>query len=611
MRILQFRRRMRPSPGQRVLPEAALLLFQREREALSGLRELLVKEQAAEDDIALLRQSELDLSEVFLLVVVGEFNAGKSAFINALVGEPLMEMGVTPTTASITRLRYSPQLTQQRTGPIVDIGYPADWLRDVAIVDTPGTNAILREHEEITRHFVPRADLVLFVTSADRPFTETEREFMERIRWWGKKVVVVLNKADLLATESDLQEQLAFVRKGVEQLLGFTPEVFPVSSRQALLARQEQSLDTRAEMMASSRFGALEAYVAKVLEDGSRVQLKLLTPLGVAERVSRTYILAAEEKRALLAGDIAVAQGIEEQLTLYREDIKRDFTFRLQEVENVLLEMNQRGLKYLDETLRLTNIVELFRQRRIKEDLEKIVVADAPDRIDRTTRDLVEWMVDQDLRIWRSVTEQVDRRRGVSALDGPASRLAGSFDYDRKGLLTSLGQTARQVIDNHDHQRQADELAQSLRNSVAQASFIEVGAIGLGAVSLAIAGSAAADITGLLAASAMAGLGLWILPRKRRKAKEEFSKRSEELRQKLLSALNEDFSRELERSVQRIRDALAPYDRFVRAEHTRTLKFEAELQGTAKELSSIRAAVEGDEFLPAHRVETPSGLAAD
>ena len=77
---------------------------------------------------------------------------------------------------------------------------PAEILRTVAIVDTPGTNAVLREHEALTRDFLPRADLVLFVTSADRPYTESERAFLEAIREWGKKVVLVLNKADLLET---------------------------------------------------------------------------------------------------------------------------------------------------------------------------------------------------------------------------------------------------------------------------------------------------------------------------------------------------------------------------------------------------------------------------
>ncbi len=85
---------------------------------------------------------------------------------------------------------------------------PADLLRDVHIVDTPGTNAIMREHERLTAEFVPRSDLVLFVTSADRPFTETERAFLETIRDWGKKIVIVVNKIDIFEREGDLDEVL-------------------------------------------------------------------------------------------------------------------------------------------------------------------------------------------------------------------------------------------------------------------------------------------------------------------------------------------------------------------------------------------------------------------
>ena len=68
---------------------------------------------------------------------------------------------------------------------------PVDWLSEISIVDTPGTNAIIRSHELITTQFVPRSDLVLFLTSADRPFTESERLFLERIRDWGKKIVII------------------------------------------------------------------------------------------------------------------------------------------------------------------------------------------------------------------------------------------------------------------------------------------------------------------------------------------------------------------------------------------------------------------------------------
>jgi small GTP-binding protein len=579
-----------------VLPEAARELLREERAALGRVRELLATEPAAADDLAHLRQAELDLDELFLLVVVGEFNSGKSAFINALLGEQILREGVTPTTAAITRLRYAATLSEQRVGPLLEVGYPLDLLRDVAVVDTPGTNAILREHEEITNHFVPRADLVLFVTSADRPFTETERAFMERIRAWGKKVVVVLNKVDLLAP-GQVVEQVQFVRDGAERLLGFQPQVFPVSARLALAAKVETHSEARPRLLQETGFQALEAFIAATLDPHGRVQLKLASPLGVAERFTRTHVMAAEEKLAVLGQDLALVEAIERQLATYREDKQRDFGLRLEQVDNILHEMTARGMDYLDSTLRVGRIVDLFRQKLLKDEFERIVVADAPERLDRVSQDLIDWIVDQDLRLWRSVTEQVERRRVASASAG--ERLAGSFEYDRRALLGSLGQTARGVLVRHDHQREASQLAASVREAVTQATLLEAGAVGLGAVSLIVVGGAAADVTGLFAASVLAGVGLWLLPRKRRQAKAQFRARTEELRTRLDSAMRDEFRRELERSIQRIKDALAPYTLFVRGERERTERFATDLRSALDELSRLRARVDGLASAPA------------
>ena len=93
-------------------------------------------------------------------------------------------------------------------------------LKELNIVDTPGTNAVIRYHERLTDEFVPRSDLVLFTTSADHPLTESERQFLERILAWGKKVVFALNKADILEDENALQEIRSFVVKHATKVLG-------------------------------------------------------------------------------------------------------------------------------------------------------------------------------------------------------------------------------------------------------------------------------------------------------------------------------------------------------------------------------------------------------
>jgi hypothetical protein len=401
---------------------------------------------------------------------------------------------------------------------------------------------------------------------------------------------VVLNKVDVLGVDQ-VNEQVEFVREGVERLLGFRPDVFPVSARLALAAKSEPDPLRRAALWQESRFQVLEDYVGSTLDERGRLVLKLSTPLGVAERIARNHAMVTEEKLALLAGDLALVESIDTQLSVYREDMQRDFTYRLGEVDNILHEMSERGTEYLDNTLRFGRIVDLFRQKVLQQEFERAVVADTPERIDRVTQELIDWMVDQDLRLWRTVTEQVESRRRIGA-GGPEERLAGSFEYDRRALLGSLGQTARGVLQRHDHQREASQLAASVREAVTNTALLEAGAVGLGAVSMAILGSAAADVTGLFAASVLAGVGLWLLPRKRRQAQAQFRARTEELRGRLMTALRDEFQRELERSTQRIRDALAPYNRFVRGERERTQQFGSSVQESLSLLAKLRTDVD-------------------
>ena len=182
----------------RILTDAQENLLKDSRNLLNDLRASLIQFGAAPEDYETLADSIRQLDELFLLVVVGEFNSGKSAFINALLGQKLLKEGVTPTTTQINVLKFGE--TQERrveNENLHTLTAPVELLAELNIVDTPGTNAIIRQHEAITQQFVPRSDLVLFVTSADRPFTESERQFLEKIRDWGKKVLIVLNKIDL------------------------------------------------------------------------------------------------------------------------------------------------------------------------------------------------------------------------------------------------------------------------------------------------------------------------------------------------------------------------------------------------------------------------------
>jgi len=574
---------------RRILSHQQEELLADERRWLSDLRVGLARFDVAPEDQATLDHSIRQLDELFLLVVVGEFNAGKSAFINALLGQPVLEEGVTPTTTRIHLLKYGPTTGREVAGSSLDmLTAPLDLLRQINIVDTPGTNAIHRQHEAITQEFVPRSDMVLFVTSADRPFTESERTFLQRIRDWGKKVVVVVNKIDILETPEDVAHIEAFIAENARTLLGFTPEIFPVSARQAL--RAKISGDGR-DLLAASRFEALERYIVATLDEKERIRLKLLNPLGVGTHLLGKYLSIIDERLDLLKDDFASIADIEGQLAVYQEDMTRNFRFRLADVDNVLHEFESRGTEFFDETMRLARILDLINKAKLKADFERKVVADAPKTIDQRVTQVIDWMVSSDLRQWQAVMDHLARRRAEHA-DRIVGQVGGSFDYDRARLLDTVGRAAQRAVESYNKEAEASRLAESVQMAVASTALVEVGAIGLGTIVTIIATTTMADVTGILAASAVAVLGLFVIPARRREAKKELREKIAAMRQQLMGTLTGQFDRELERSLQRINEAIAPYTRFVRAERDHLTETHDELTHIREGLARLKAQVE-------------------
>src|SRR5512133_1084810 len=271
---------------QSMLTDEQARFLREEKETLSEIRLALTEIDVPREALGTLQDAILQLDELFLLVVVGEFNAGKSALVNALLGERILPEGATPTTSRVTLVKWGEKAVEQVVDENFSIyTYPLPLLKELNIVDTPGTNAVIRYHERLTDEFVPRSDLVLFTTSADHPLTESERQFLERILAWGKKVVFVLNKADILENESALEEIRSFVIKHATLVLKDIPEFFPVSARMAQRALSEPDTEQRSRLRAASGLDALEQYINSTLDDKKRLQLKFNNPLGVAENL--------------------------------------------------------------------------------------------------------------------------------------------------------------------------------------------------------------------------------------------------------------------------------------------------------------------------------------
>jgi len=560
-----------------------------EKEALADMRQTLTELGVAREGLMNLQEATLQLDELFLIVVVGEFNAGKSALVNALLGDGVLREGLTPTTSRVTLVKWGEQAGEQ----VIDEGYaiythPLRLLKEVNIVDTPGTNAVIRQHERLTNEFIPRSDLVLFITSADRPMTESERQFLQRILTWGKKIVFVLNKADIFESEAALREVEEFLRQHAAEVLGSAPVLFSASARMARRAWTEPDPEQRTLLRASSQLDALEQYITATLDDSARLRLKFMNPLGVADHLIFEAEQALQARAAGLQEDRETADALEAVIGGYQRDLDGELGPRLAEVENILHRLQQRGLDFFDSNLRLTNIQNLVRGDKVRGQFEKQVLADVPQQIEEQVQRMIDWLVQKDLHEWQQVMSYLQRRKSAH-IDHMVGESGGPRETHRRELIDTVGKTVQTIVETYDRNKEASELASSVEAAVAQTALLEAGAVGLGALLTAVVLSSTLDITGTLAAGTMAILGLFVIPYKRKQAKENFREKMEALRVKLIETLTHQFRNECADAVTRLKDGVAPYTRYVRAERESIEQAEARVAELRQKLSALKA----------------------
>ncbi len=285
------------------------------------------------------------LDRPLLVTVMGEFNSGKSTFVNALIGEEVAPMGITPTTATINVLKYGterkgrvvyhddevrevawndvPKLlkgldaAEAKRIRVVEVLYPLEVLQRVNVVDTPGLNSIHPEHEATARQFIAEADAVLWLFTVDQAAKATEGEALGKIKAAGKKILGVVNKIDRCSPE-ELQRIIDHVRGALGEHL---ETIVPFAARQALLARKATPAD--GAQLAASNYPAL----ASALEERFFSRARAIKREAATTRLrqllaqARAVGQAALDRRALEPIASADATLRAEQLAFERDFI--------------------------------------------------------------------------------------------------------------------------------------------------------------------------------------------------------------------------------------------------------------------------------------------------
>jgi small GTP-binding protein len=593
---------------EQVLSRQQAELVALERRLVLRARDALLQVEGSRDDVDRLAKLVGEMDELFLLVIAGEYNTGKSTFINALLGDEVFAMGDLPTTREIAILRYG------NVGPPEAIGdhtllfhYPLDVLRDLEIVDTPGTNSIERMEEEITRGFVPRADLVLFVTSLLQPLTASEMGFLSHIREWGKKVIFIVNGVDRRNSDEQVDRVRAYLEREISTRLGGTaPSTYFISALRALRAKMAARSAPSSDGASASpvvpaapavpdprdEFPALERYLLETLREHERVRLKLLSPLGVLRHVLDRNVGALDTRLEVVHADGRVLGVVREQLSSYGAEMRTDSERYLLEVRSVLSEIERRGRSWLERTIRVGNLNFLRNKDAVENRFRAEVVADASREIEDVVNRMVDWTVKRNLKLWTAVFQELDahtaRLRASGAL---AAHSSTEFQYNREDLFDRLRQPVERRLSEFNAEAEARAVMDSVREAVTHAFGINVLAVGLGAVVMAIFTTAALDITGLLTATLFAVAGWLLIPARRKRLIRELEAKIATLSTDLSALLANKFNEQLKRYEQELLDIIQPYERFLATEREKLERGLSELRGAQQDTTTLERRV--------------------
>lgn len=590
-------------------------LRRREYELISQMLDVLPKvDNLGDERLGQMRDALFHADHPFLIVLVGPFSSGKSSILNALLGEPeLLTIGPVPTTDRISILRWGEQEQRMSSGGEVDtVFYPSPLLEKVSLVDTPGLESVFQKHEGITRRFLHRADVVLMVMLATQAMTARNLEYLQTLKEYGKKVILVINQIDLLTAE-EAESVREYVQEQSQSRLGFKPDIWLVSARQAQAARHNGELDKQA--WKASGLSRIEEYVDDQLNDVARLRQKLQTPLQIAQNVNQSALNAVRANQTALDQYQGIASNVEQQLGAQKREQEKIIREVNAEISDKFGAAAMRGSEAIEDIFRFSNalrsirggLLELvglsglirrggksntqlaFERRKAFEPINELpTVADkmAPRLEGKDVQDI------DDLVKYA--------RKEIDALpESIKGKVIGNvqppLQYDRTVLQNV--RPALEVLENEAKQVETERLEQTLRNAMLYMATFELLLVIFGVVLLAGGSnflppeqrqSAWLILVFLVG---LGVLGLLFMPLRGRLLETAYTNRTLKLQSRYIEALTKAADQQVEYGMRLRREAIQPLARLIEAQtQIQTTQF-GKLQGIQQEMVSIESAL--------------------
>ncbi|MEM7010066.1 MAG: dynamin family protein [Verrucomicrobiota bacterium] len=413
--------------------------------AVESLARLAGELEVHPSRVSLLKNLIANLREPFLFVVVGEVNAGKSTLLNAIFGEEFCKSDVLPMTDKICLFKQGPE---SRDIPVSDtfqeLYRPNEFLKDFNIVDTPGTNSIVDDHQDITERFVPLADLVIFTFSVTNPWGATAWSLLDKIhKRWHKNLVFVLQQCDL-RNEDEISAILEHIRVTALQRLGSQFPIFSLSAKQALLAKTS-ALD-KERLWKESEFAPFENFISETVNSPEVRQNKL----GNVSKSARVVLNEAKEKLSagatILKADEQLLSGLDEDVGEQRSKTVEKFSALYRSLDSEYMELSIAGSAYLQSQLGYSiNLRNLFKPARTADTIQERIIdgmiTAAEEQVGEATA-----IIEDDLQhLWRQLAEKMQKHFNFKLRVGTESG-EPEWDAQKQHMAEKLVATLRERV---------------------------------------------------------------------------------------------------------------------------------------------------------------------
>ena len=404
--------------------------------------------------LAVLQNLMASLKDPFLFVVVGEVNAGKSTMLNALFGSDFCSSGPLPTTDRISFFKYGKEAHDfEVTDTLREIYRPEEFLKDFNIVDTPGTNSIESGHQQITEHFLPMADLVLFTFSVTNPWGASAWDLLDRIHHqWKKKIVFVLQQCDL-RTDEEVVAILDHLRKTAAHRFGQFFPTFAISARQAFLAKTSGLQNE--ELWRASRFASVEQFISDVVESSEVRLTKLINAWRGA-----CYVLGEIKDKLATASEIIRADnellsGLEHAAEYQEKRTQGKFEPLFEAFDKSYMAAGLQAEPVLEDRFRLLS--SLMPAGKTAEEIEGLIVATTMKAVRRNIGEAADAVEDDVNQLWERIAAEMQEHFNLQLSVGET----GHPDWSAARQKIAVDVEAR-TADGLKHLRLQEDIGRAL-----------------------------------------------------------------------------------------------------------------------------------------------------